>query len=283
MKLLKLVLLYMRRYLLIPLFLNLLALPAHAATVEILTPRLQQGQTLIAKFDEQPTKVTLNSVALTAFPYQTGWRVIAPIALTAKTGSQQMIAEFKTGSVTKTITIAARTPHVIVLPVPPKLNQTPQQLVQNLATVNSTINTGVQIVTKETRFRTPFALPLANNRNISSPFGEIRQTGEERINHLGTDFVMPKGSSVAAINAGVVSKAYVDPVYGNSVIIDHGQGIYTLYLQLRHPQGQTRRHGQKRHYSWHSWRNRLGQRTTPSPLAESERYLSRSPAIYQQF
>src|SRR3989344_6112118 len=40
------------------------------------------------------------------------------------------------------------------------------------------------------------------------------------------------GAGVGAINAGLVRKAYVDAVYGNSVIVDHGQGIFSFYIPL---------------------------------------------------
>jgi murein DD-endopeptidase MepM/ murein hydrolase activator NlpD len=104
--------------------------------------------------------------------------------------------------------------------------------VQSLASTNETVGVTVQKVTDTTRFSTPFALPLRDNRKISSPFAEVRKTGEERITHLGVDFDQPKGSLVAAINDGVVAKAYVDPTYGNSIYVDHGRGIYSLYLHL---------------------------------------------------
>jgi len=217
-----------------------LVLPARAATITLLTPTVIPGQTIIAAFDEEPTKVTLNGKLQTAFPYQKSWRVVAPLSLATKTGPQKLTAEFDSGTFTKTISVISRKPKIIELPVPPKLNQTPQQLVQSLAKTNTGINALVQQVTSDTKFNSPFGLPLANNRTISSPFGEIRKTrsagsgqaGEEIINHLGVDFVRPKGSLVVAINDGVVSKAYLDSTYGNSVFVDHGRGIFTLYLHL---------------------------------------------------
>ncbi len=229
----------MRKLLLITGLLLAMTLPAHAATVDLVTPTVQQGQTLIVAFDEQPTKVTLGKNALTPFPYQNGWRLVVPFSLGAYTGSVKLVTQFKTLrsttgeplSVTKTFRITRFTPNVINLPVPPKLNQTPKQLVQNLAVTNSSINSFVKTITGTTLFGAPFALPLTDNK-ISSRFGETRKTGTEKITHLGTDFDLPKGTPVAAINDGLVAKAYLDSVYGNSVIINHGRGIYSLYLHL---------------------------------------------------
>lgn len=214
-------------------FLSLaLATPAVAAEMSVLTPSLMPGQTLIATFTEKPAAVTFLDKTLEAFPYQTGWRVATPIPLSTKAGGYVLSATIGENVLTSVVTVKPRRFTTINLPVPPKLNQTPQQLVQNLATTNTSINSVTKNITKTTRFTQPFGLPLADNRKISSPFGEVRKTGEESITHLGTDFDVKKGTRIGAINAGTVSAAYLDPVYGNSVIIDHGYGIYSLYLHL---------------------------------------------------
>ena len=50
--------------------------------------------------------------------------------------------------------------------------------------------------------------------------------------HQGLDFAVPKGTPVSATNAGTVLLA--SPLYfeGNCVVLDHGQGLLTLYLHL---------------------------------------------------
>jgi murein DD-endopeptidase MepM/ murein hydrolase activator NlpD len=205
---------------------------AQAASVEILTPTILPGQAFIARFDEQPSKVILSNKVLAPFPYQSSWRVVTAVPLTAKAGTQTLSVEFGTKSITKNVSIVNRKPVIVELPVPAKLNQTPKQLVKNLVVTNNSVNAAVKTVTEATRFNSPFALPLADNRKVSSVYGEVRKTGPERITHLGIDFGNPKGTVVAAINDGIVSKAYLDPVYGNSVHIDHGRGIFSLYLHL---------------------------------------------------
>ena len=48
----------------------------------------------------------------------------------------------------------------------------------------------------------------------------------------GVDIAAPQGSAVLASQAGRV--ALIDPltVRGNTLVIDHGHGIYTLYAHL---------------------------------------------------
>lgn len=222
----------MRRLFLFFILLWALVGTAEAAEVEVLTPFLRPGQTLIVRFEAAPESVRFDGAPRAAFPYQSGWRVVLPLLLSEKTGAHTLTAQFKDGTVTKFITVLPRLPRIVLLPVPPKLKQTPAQLVQNLAMTNAVMKRSVEAVTASTRFKVPFGLPLRDNRKISSPFGEVRKTGDESITHLGMDFEASRGAAVGAVNAGKVVGASEDPIYGKNVIVDHGRGIYSLYLHL---------------------------------------------------
>ena len=47
--------------------------------------------------------------------------------------------------------------------------------------------------------------------------------------HPGLDIAVPSQSYIRAAGAGTVEEAGVDPVYGNFVTVDHGEGYLTLY------------------------------------------------------
>ena len=50
--------------------------------------------------------------------------------------------------------------------------------------------------------------------------------------HSGTDFKAPTGTPIYSVNDGIV-KLSSDRYYaGNSVIIDHGHGVYSCYYHL---------------------------------------------------
>jgi len=69
--------------------------------------------------------------------------------------------------------------------------------------------------------------------DISDVFGSQRIfNGVAQSPHLGLDFRVPAGTPVAAMNSGTVLLAR--PLYfeGNFVVLDHGQGLLTLYLHL---------------------------------------------------
>jgi hypothetical protein len=68
---------------------------------------------------------------------------------------------------------------------------------------------------------------------ISDVFGTERVfNGQVQSRHLGLDFAAPGGTPVHAINRGTVLLA--QPLYfeGGFVVIDHGQGLLSLYLHL---------------------------------------------------
>ena len=86
-------------------------------------------------------------------------------------------------------------------------------------------------VTPEREWAGRFAAPAV--APISDVFGTQRVfNGKTQSSHLGLDFRVPSGTPVAAMNAGTVLLAR--PLYfeGNCVVLDHGQGLLTIYMHL---------------------------------------------------
>lgn len=77
----------------------------------------------------------------------------------------------------------------------------------------------------------PFVVPSEGKANPN--FGERRIFNDQpRSPHSGVDISSPYGAPVVASNSGrivLVSQLYYA---GNTVIIDHGLGVFTLYLHL---------------------------------------------------
>jgi len=86
-------------------------------------------------------------------------------------------------------------------------------------------------VSPDREWRGSFAPPV--NAAISDVFGVERVfNGSVQSSHQGLDFRVPSGTSVAAVNRGRVILARPLFFEGNCVVIDHGQGLLTLYLHL---------------------------------------------------
>ena len=75
---------------------------------------------------------------------------------------------------------------------------------------------------------------------LTSPFGKYREynTGVRR-HHYGTDIANVVGTPVYASNHGLVSLADRLHIYGNAVIINHGQGVSSSYNHLSEIQVKT--------------------------------------------
>jgi murein DD-endopeptidase MepM/ murein hydrolase activator NlpD len=86
-------------------------------------------------------------------------------------------------------------------------------------------------VTPEREWSGQFSAPA--DAAISDVFGSQRIfNGKTSSPHLGLDFRVPSGTPVEAMNDGTVLLAR--PLYfeGNFVVLDHGQGLLTIYMHL---------------------------------------------------
>lgn len=85
--------------------------------------------------------------------------------------------------------------------------------------------------TKKRYWDKPFEMPL--NSKITSDYGNARIfNGSLKSFHGGTDFRAQIGTPIKASNDGVVVLSKDRYYAGRSVIISHGEGIYTCYYHL---------------------------------------------------
>ncbi|XOB63423.1 M23 family metallopeptidase [Campylobacterota bacterium DY0563] len=76
-----------------------------------------------------------------------------------------------------------------------------------------------------------FIYPI--DSNITSNFGTKRvYNGSLKSYHSGTDFKAKIGTKIKAVNDGIVVLSKHRFYAGNSIVIDHGQGIYSCYYHL---------------------------------------------------
>ncbi len=88
-------------------------------------------------------------------------------------------------------------------------------------------------VSNETRyFNTPFVIPTIGR--LTTEFGEKRTVNGELTSyrHNGYDIGAPEGADVLATNSGKVVLAMKMIMTGNTIIIDHGGGIFSAYEHL---------------------------------------------------
>lgn len=76
-----------------------------------------------------------------------------------------------------------------------------------------------------------FAFPLESYTRISDNYGyRIHPILNVQQFHNGVDFASPKGTKIYAAYDGIVVAATYSSTMGNYVMIDHGDGLYTIYM-----------------------------------------------------
>jgi murein DD-endopeptidase MepM/ murein hydrolase activator NlpD len=86
-------------------------------------------------------------------------------------------------------------------------------------------------LTTEREWAGDFRAPV--KAQISDVFGTSRTfNGRVQSVHQGLDYAVPEGTPVAAVNSGMVLLAAPLFFEGNCVVLDHGQGLLTLYMHL---------------------------------------------------
>ncbi|MDR2485693.1 MAG: M23 family metallopeptidase [Treponema sp.] len=81
-------------------------------------------------------------------------------------------------------------------------------------------------------FHTGFRYPLRNYR-LTGSFGlRVNPVTGILRNHNGLDLAAPTGTEVYAVRDGVVTEIGEDAVYGNYIVVQHGEGWVSLYGHL---------------------------------------------------
>jgi len=198
-------------------------------TLTVMVENLSLGEKTTGEFDGQ---------SFDFFPIGTDGKQMAIVGIDArKTPGNYSLSIFIPGkdNIKKTITIKKRNFPVTEFALTPELEEkgyTPSNIVENIST-----NEGVLIwkvlekYTLESYFDKPFVYPLDLIVDVGA-FGNIRKKGDVTLRHLGVDLDAFVGTPVYAINDGIVSFIQELTVYGKMIIIDHGLGIYSLYLHL---------------------------------------------------
>ena len=93
-----------------------------------------------------------------------------------------------------------------------------------------------------------FTWPCPSSSRVTSDYGaRVSPTGGASSNHKGIDIGADAGAAIVAAAGGVVTSAAYSSAAGNYVMIDHGGGLYTVYMHasaLLVSPGQTVQAGQ---------------------------------------
>ena len=177
-----------------------------------------------------------HELAFSFDPRTKTWFALAGASLETKPGSYpiQLHAENATGqavSFEKGIPVARQRYPRVLLKVPGRYTAPSAEEQHEIEEDKKTKEEAFKTLSAEREWRGSFAPPV--DAQISDVFGVQRVfNGSVQSTHQGLDFRVPAGTPVAAVNRGQVILARPLFFEGNCVVIDHGQGLLTLYLHL---------------------------------------------------
>lgn len=181
--------------------------------------------------------LTLDDKPLAIFVDEERYAALVGIDLHRNPGMHSIVLTLEDGqSIKKDIEVAQRDMTTTEFDIPEQLggntSQAELELTNTLAQDTALLNSITSTVSKEMLWNGPFRLPLNGSPAITDVYGYSRKTGSVNLSHNGTDFRAPLDTPVYAMNSGTVVFAKSFRNYGNTVIIDHGLGVMTMYMHL---------------------------------------------------
>jgi murein DD-endopeptidase MepM/ murein hydrolase activator NlpD len=164
------------------------------------------------------------------------WYGLAGVSLETTPGRYPLTLEAITGggeklSIERTITVSKARYPTIAVKVAKKFTEPDPEQLKQIAADKSTKEQTFKHFEPERLWSGDFEPPV--KARVSDLFGTGRTfNGKVQSRHQGLDYAVPAGTPIDAVNRGTVLLAR--PLYfeGNCVVLDHGQGLLTLYMHL---------------------------------------------------
>jgi murein DD-endopeptidase MepM/ murein hydrolase activator NlpD len=164
------------------------------------------------------------------------WYAVAGVSLMTKPGTYTLRVEGKNTRGKETamsylVRVTAAHYPTSALKVAPGFVEPPKETLPRIEEDQAEKKKVFATTAPETLWSGPFDAPA--QAEVSGVFGSARTfNGVKKSQHTGLDFRVTTGTPIFATNSGTVVLAR--PLYfeGNCVMIDHGQGLLTMYLHL---------------------------------------------------
>ena len=164
------------------------------------------------------------------------WYALAGVSLATKPGRYTLRVEGtgpgeKKAGMNYTVTVAAAHYPSSTLKVAPGFVEPPKEELARIEEDQAIKKKAFAATQPEPEWTGRFQPPA--EAEISGVFGSARVfNGVKKSQHTGLDFRVTTGTPIVASNSGKVILARSLYFEGNCVMIDHGQGLITLYLHL---------------------------------------------------
>lgn len=163
------------------------------------------------------------------------YEAVVPVPYNHSPGDTQIVVKVGTGADAKGLTLPVRVEggdyRAEVLKVAPKHVKPPAKYGPRIEREVKMVVQLYERLTRRKYWKGPFQLPIQSE--VTSPFGSKRVYNGELANyHGGLDLKAAVGTPIHASAAGEVVMAQNLYYTGNTVLIDHGYGVFTLYAHM---------------------------------------------------
>lgn len=215
--------------------------PAIALDVTTSARAMRPGEVILLTIHPSQPVIAVSGTAFneTLHPWPAdanAWSALAGIPLSTRPGSytvalQAKTAEGRVGAARVPLTIAPGQFSSRRLTVDPQFVNPPASAMERIAAEAKAMADLFAHPTPDRVWRGAFRVPVPGQS--TSSFGRLSiLNGESRSRHQGADFRAAEGTDVHAPNGGHI--AIVADYYfsGNTVIIDHGAGLFSLFAHF---------------------------------------------------
>jgi len=137
----------------------------------------------------------------------------------------------KDDSIQVPIQVLAKAYPVEELTLPKEMVEFPPEIVEQINRDNKTLIAAMSAINPVCSWQGVFLPPVPGE--ATGAFGARRIINQAPKNpHTGTDFKADSGQEIHAPNNGSVALIYQGYLTGNSLILDHGCGLYSIYYHL---------------------------------------------------
>jgi murein DD-endopeptidase MepM/ murein hydrolase activator NlpD len=208
----------------------LAAMTAWAQSFEVRPATVRQGETLHVSGPADAATARLNGRTIRLFPQGAGGTLgLMPVPALEKPGLYTLEILGRDGQVEHSTAVTVldarfRKQNVALSDEIATLEPSPGEM--------ETVNAFRESVSETRHWEEPLALPVPGCR--TSPFGVTRlrngkPTGDY---HGGIDQRAAAGTPIHAIAGGTVRIVRAYNIHGNTVAVDHGQGLESIYLHM---------------------------------------------------
>ncbi len=200
---------------------------------------LLQSDTLLIIVKNEPKVITgkLGNINLRFFRNQNNqdWIAITGMPINKIPGDYKLSINVPGKAIfEKNLSVSKKefpTTSLIVTPQLASKGYNAKTIANNVAKENLALSKVLNAITKKSYINKPFIYPLKEIEDVGA-FGNIRKSGNSQLQHLGVDLKAEPDTPIYAINDGQIVFLKKLTNYGNTLVVDHGLGVFSIYLHL---------------------------------------------------